>query len=131
MRETKFRCWDKDLKKMFYGGFSVDGSSGMIIDVGWIAEGDGKFGVNCILMQYIGFKDKNDKEIFDGDVLKWEQGVGLIIMPVKEDEYATGFFPFSRTAQIPTPIPENVEVIGNICENPELLELIKGKDEKD
>jgi len=57
MREIKFRAWDKDLHKM-YNKWTV------------IPDDDRSH----ILMQYTGLKDKNGKEIYEGDIVKHKNG---------------------------------------------------------
>jgi len=72
------------------------------------------------VMQYIGLKDKNGKEIYEGDLIKylWDYGSGEQ-STVDEIKYVGyGFAPFINGIGI-----ENEhEVIGNIYENPELIE---------
>jgi uncharacterized phage protein (TIGR01671 family) len=127
MRKIKFRVWNKHDKVLFYpqGLWWYDGGPHTLrfkdCDKG-LPKVTGFTGASFFeLMEFTGLKDKNKKDIYEGDILKWRQGVGWIIMPVVADEYATGFFPFSRTTQIPTPDSREVEIIGNIYENPELV----------
>ena len=69
-----------------------------------------------IFLQYIGHKDKNNKEIYQGDIYKDEDYKGDIVnYEVKELEYT---FHLLREHMF---VPENIEVIGNIYKNPELL----------
>jgi hypothetical protein len=58
MREIKFRAWETD-RKRWKMHFSIS-KSGVIIDEP----------ATTILMQYIGCKDKNGEEIYEGDIIK-------------------------------------------------------------
>jgi len=73
-----------------------------------------------ILMQYTGLKDKNGKEIYEGDVLmRGEKGEGDITGEVVY--HHSGFFmEFEKGKRMS--VYEDFEVIGNIYENPELVE---------
>ena len=80
---------------------------------------DKRNGEDVILMQSTGLKDKNGKEIFEGDVVKCNGLLGTIkslkamwiCSFVKYNNYQkVGFF------------AQEIEVVGNIYENPELLE---------
>ena len=68
-----------------------------------------------ILLQYTGLKDKNGKEIYEGDIISYGN-VGASNDIVKYEE--GGFKPFINMAG---PHAEEIEVIGNIYENPTLI----------
>ena len=114
MREIKFRAWNTDNLR-FAPNFNV------IIPT----ERDGKThrfepADNVILMQYTGLKDKNGKEIYEGDIvvlLDLEHDEELLITSVKWSEQGLNFnvYPCHNPK-------ENWLVIGNIYENPELME---------
>lgn len=69
MREIKFRAWDKQEKKMVYDvertydGYPVNGVSsfGAILDCPDFFD----------VMQYTDLKDKNGKEIYEGDIVRF------------------------------------------------------------
>ena|SRR3990167_7654644 len=62
-------------------------------------------------MQSTGLLDKNGKEIYEGDVIKWGEELGLRV-EIKWNENSQGWTPY---------INNESEIIGNIHENPELL----------
>lgn len=77
------------------------------------------------LMQFTGMKDKNGKEIYEGDILKdSEMSQEVKFMELIDDEYSfVGWV--TGAEEIYAPFTSNdckyVEVIGNIYQTPELL----------
>ena len=72
------------------------------------------------VMQFTGLKDKNGKEIFEGDIVDWPnyEGVQLYIVEFKEGRFGLNL---SRGGfGLTNPICSDCEVIGNKFENPEL-----------
>ncbi|TEA91086.1 hypothetical protein TK35_04075 [Lacticaseibacillus paracasei] len=128
-REIKFRVWDHNTDTMMIpDNFEFCDGEICWIDAGREAgpksgnDGDpGQFEI----MQYTGLKDKNGREIYEGDVLD----IGLrnqdgkpVIAPVSYETYAAGYVLDNGGNGIWQRLTEDCEVIGNIFENPELLE---------
>ena len=85
---------------------------------------------DIVLMQSTGFKDKNGKEIFEGDILRVTNlSSWLEVVSFNEDK-ATFVSKETKRKVEETPLYDlfntdifEVEIIGNIYENPELLEV--------
>jgi uncharacterized phage protein (TIGR01671 family) len=63
MRDLKFRIWDKEGKKMRYEMTGLHCDFDFCNPLLWYFE-------NRVVMQYTGLKDKNGKEIYEGDILQ-------------------------------------------------------------
>ncbi len=110
MREIKFRAWDSETDSMLY-----DDPNGNCLNAKQCGMDHLK------IMQFTGLKDKKGKEIYEGDILSkkgayvvWGSSLGCWCFTFKGDEIKTPLFyedDFKR-----------LEIVGNIYENPELLE---------
>jgi uncharacterized phage protein (TIGR01671 family) len=79
---------------------------------------------NYPLMQYTGLKDKNGKDLFEGDLVKWtdEFGENPNLFKVQYQEAQWVIVPISDSIMGWYIGEKELEIIGNIYENPELLE---------
>jgi uncharacterized phage protein (TIGR01671 family) len=149
MREIKFRAWDTEGQCLKTGGMSILNSDGTL-------QTDGK----SIVMQFTNLKDKNGKEIYEGDIVHvydtnawcslcetWEECDGesdpehkehgehghtnrqdcdlyICTQEVKWSE-CTGYFCAEDTGEYCPALGSSDDVelerVGNIYENPELL----------
>lgn len=109
-REIKFRAWDLNEHKMRYNGE--------------YCEDVYLWSIDCAseLMQYTGLKDKNGKEIYEGDIIRIT-GIPYESQTVIEwEEDEGGFNTAFLIAEMCHKPHENYEVIGNIYEDEHLLE---------
>jgi len=130
MRELKFRAWHKPSKTM-YKVISIDQCGASQLSTEKATAGvciqcqERKcrspyvFGGDCELMQYTGLKDKNGKEIYEGDIVRFWDVDGIAFSTVVKWDKELARFLFYDGDEGFTAYPENdYEVIGNIHENP-------------
>jgi hypothetical protein len=100
MVNVKIRVWDKRLNEMIYN--PQDASDYLIAD-------------RYEIMQYIGFKDRNNKDIYGGDIIKYSKLCQIIWMEDNkrwEAKNLDGVISFTEC-----------EIIGNIYEDAEFLRM--------
>ena len=132
MREYKFRCWDTENKEMlkvqeldfedtFYGGR---------LSIRTDKYNDYFDMEDMVLMQYTGLKDKNGNEIYEGDIV-FIKGETKLLDITGKVEYSNilAQFIITNTGSIVNEAEplgdyeeEDIEIIGNVYDNPELLE---------
>ena len=121
MREIKFRAWLLAVKRMTYT-HTLDEL------MNWNTQEE----INGIgiWLQYTGLRDKNGTEIYEGDILRhnWNSGNDIMKETISEVRFSDGAFicDDKKRANFDISIHAlsdwaEVEVIGNIYENQELL----------
>lgn len=136
MRKIKFRAKQINDNNWIYG-------YGVVIGDGFCAipcciRGDTRdwklFTVTCdinTLGQYTGLKDKNGKEIYEGDIIEcWSEGSKARGVVQQRMDGLWFMYPAWQDAKMWMLMPDDdgnttVEIIGNIHDNPELIRDIK------
>ncbi len=144
-RKIKFRVWDKQNKKFVtkienscHGedeGYSTYnniyiGLNGNLINNdtsgGWGGRETELNAENYIIQQFTGLKDCNNKEIYEGDIIDIGSRLGYCLVDKSESNPALVYTyldkeHFGWEENFENIDAENIEIIGNIFENPELL----------
>ena len=131
----RVRVWNKEEKKMIYNAeYAYDGMNYSVGDLIGKNNNDGH--VHCLAeylndptyepMQCTGLKDKNGKLIFEGDIIQnwgntrykvvWKENAACFLVEHLKWNYTQGIYRLIS-------LENALEVIGNIYENPELLEV--------
>ena len=134
MIKLKFRAWNKEWGKMIYSSNNELCEKRewypFCFEIGFSHYPHNL--ENTIIMQYTGLHDKNGKEIYEGDIIKdleWDNGNYLIgVVKWDDDRYVVCGRGIKQTSDHIRESynfcfsEKHFSVIGNIHENPELLE---------
>ena len=127
MREIKFRAWDLENKFMVISSTLKVRILADKIPIDEIVRYESDFE----LMQFTGLTDKNGKEIFEGDILKADNENFVHVIKyysefmsfvMVKNNVESDWFHGGNNDYFSDDIKTNYKVIGNIYENPELLE---------
>lgn len=127
MREIKFRCWDRF--KQRWSNYKINDGTVYFMDKNtgvWYGSYNKRY-KDFNLMQYTGLEDKNGKEIYEGDILSdgnnekpykviFENGSFRAEFKGDFEEYSFDLIDV---------VAQSYEVVGNIYENPELMEEVR------
>ena len=129
MRPIRFRIWHVRLKLLLLvTGIEFD--VGEISSINFLDPATKKFATEDIfiryykptvyLMQFTGLRDKRGEEIFEGDIVEWKGEMGQIM-------FSVGRFVFANSAgwKDNLLVNDQLEIIGNIWENEELLSQVQ------
>lgn len=134
-REIKFRAWDKVNKKMRSSEelFNLDCSNELPflpLAKGLYDEDENGYSADFEVMQYTGLRDKNGRDIYEGDILKRTllpsvrlSSISIVKWIPAKACLSSADMDGRNVTFISDYINSNyeLEVIGNIYENPELL----------
>lgn len=128
MREIKFRAWDRKFKK--WTSYSIDDGLLMFYDDHAECWEIGREGERFILCQYTGLKNINGEEIYEGDIVKAVSFSKWIGVAKYSDENQAFIFDDldkkyrGKSTVFMNQFDDGFEILGNIYENPELLEEV-------
>ena len=119
----KYRAWDKELQTML-DVCLIDFKKGVLVGEHWeFGETNFMSFDEIELMQSTGFKDKNGKEIFEGDIIGTKNGLlnGVVEYRTDLGMWTNSLIRYNNFERLCN-VAGNREIIGNIYENKELLD---------
>jgi len=120
LKDLKFRVWHKKLKRwgtVYHLVMSEKkGLFAVVADFGKGIE-EQQFADDVIVEQFTGFRDRTGRDIFEGDIVQSDYGYGS---PGPDIVSLAGIF----CARCECTVSENIDIVGNIHENPKLAEEV-------
>ena len=121
MRTHKYRVWDTVENRMVL--LDVPYNEGFIDIVdGCIVPASDQSKRRFIFLQFTGLLDKNGVEVFEGDICNWgAKDVFPYVIELVDGGFQLVYKGDDASMNLMQKTAQNIEVIGNIFSNPELL----------
>lgn len=123
----RFRAWNKATKEMYEVDdiMSIDfGKSEISVKTLFFEQTNYYKFDDIVLMQSTGFRDKNGKEIFEGDIVDSEDGILSGVVEFRPDlgMFVSTLIKYNNFERLCN-VADSVHIIGDIYTNPELAEV--------
>lgn len=123
----RFRAWNKATKEMYEVDdiMSIDfGKSEISVKTLFFEQTNYYKFDDIVLMQSTGFRDKNGKEIFEGDIIDSTDGFMTGVVEFREDlgMFVSELVEYNNFERLCN-VASSRKIIGNIWEHPELAEV--------
>ena len=120
----RYRAWDKELQTILDVSL-IDFKKGVLVGEHWeFGETNFMSFDEIVIMQTTGLLDKNGKEIFEVDILGTKDGLLNGVVEYRSDlgMWTNSLIRYNNFERLCT-VANSREIIGNIYENPELVEV--------
>ena len=122
----RYRAWDKKFKTMYEADdiVYIDFEENQICVKTLFFERASRYDFDdVVLMQSTGFRDKNGKEIFEGDIVDSEDGILSGVVEFRPDlgMFVSTLIKYNNFERLCN-VADSVHIIGNIWEDGELLD---------
>ena len=131
MREIKFRAWDKNDKRIFIDPQMIDFYNKKIgymqYQTEYMPDTSYSFPVGfeefeySELMEFTGLCDKNGEDIYEGDIVKFLNGIFEVIWCNEKASFMLKNKEYKEFLNFICENNNGMEIVGNIYENPELI----------
>lgn len=129
--DFKVRAWYEPIHKMFYKVYwKPIFEDNIIVNSIWVGYSrSGSFGLllenaSTRIMKFTGLRDKNGSNLFEGDIIKIENLIGIIAWNEKSKSFSVNIGKYS-IERLDNKLSEGSVLIGNACQHKDYLKEVQ------